>query len=248
MSGRATAALVTGAAAGIGRAVALRLAETGADVVGLDRDPEGLEALAAEASERELHVTTLVCDLRDPDAIAEAVQSAAESLGGLDVVVNNAGVARDSLIEEMSLDAWREVLEIDLQAYFLVAKASIPYLRESGTRGRIVNMSSRAYLGNPGQANYSAAKAGVIGLTKALSLELGRDGITVNAVAPGMIDTNFVRSHPKADAIIERAVRSTPLRRLGTVDDVASVVAFLASEGAGYVTGEVIHVTGGRYG
>jgi len=247
MMSLAPAALVTGAANGIGRAIAVRLAEDGADVIGIDLDATGLDALEADSRQRGLRVGTFVCDLRDPDAVVAAVESAARLLGHLDVVVNNAGIARDSLIEEMTLSAWREVLEVDLQSYFLVAKASVPYLRAAGTRGRIINMSSRAYLGNLGQANYSAAKAGVIGLTKALSLELGRDGITVNAIAPGMIDTNFVRNHPKADAIIERAVRSTPLRRLGTVDDVASVVAFLVSEGAGYVTGEVVHVTGGRY-
>jgi 3-oxoacyl-[acyl-carrier protein] reductase len=127
-----------------------------------------------------------------------------------------------------------------------VAQAAIPFLQASA-HGRIVNVSSRAYLGNPGQANYSAAKAGVIGLTRALSLELGGDGITVNAVAPGMIDTDLVRSHPRADAVVERAIRSTPLRRIGTADDVAAAVSFLASDDASFVSGDVLHVTGGRY-
>ena len=234
--------IVTGAARGIGKAIAARLAREGAEVIGVDVD------------ESELHQTmngiggaAVTADLRDPEAISAAVQKAVEALGGLSIVVNNAGVARDGLVGELTLEDWDAVLELDLRSYFLVTKAALPAIRETANAGRIINISSRAYLGNPGQANYSAAKAGVIGLTRALALELGRDQITVNAIAPGMIDTAFVRSHPKADAIIERAVKSTPLRRLGLPDDIAGAAAFLASDDAGYITGDVLHVTGGRY-
>ncbi len=235
-------AIVTGAARGIGRAIASRLTSEGARVVGVDIDEGALHATMSA-----LGGFAVTANLRDPDAVAAAVQQATESLGGLSIVVNNAGVARDAPVAELTLEDWDTVLELDLRSYFLMTKAALPALRETNNAGRIINISSRAYLGNPGQANYSAAKAGVIGLTRALSLELGRDQITVNAIAPGMIDTAFVRSHPKADAIIERAVKSTPLRRLGLPEDIAGVAAFLASDDAGYVTGDVLHVTGGRY-
>jgi 3-oxoacyl-[acyl-carrier protein] reductase len=235
-------AIVTGAARGIGRAIAVRLASEGASVAGVDIDEGELrEAMTAIGGH------AVAANLRDPDAVAAAVTEAVAALGGLSILVNNAGVARDAVVSELTLEDWDTVLELDLRSYFLMTKAALPALREAADGGRVINISSRAYLGNPGQANYSAAKAGVIGLTRALALELGRDQITVNAIAPGMIDTAFVRSHPKADAIIERAVKSTPLRRLGLPEDVAGVVAFLASDDAGYVTGDVLHVTGGRY-
>jgi 3-oxoacyl-[acyl-carrier protein] reductase len=239
-------ALVTGAGRGIGRAVALRLAAEGADVAGIDLDGETLAATIEEVGAKGVSAQAVVCDLSAADQVPGAVAEAVERLGGLEIVVNNAGVVRDAPLETMSVEDWDVVLDVDLRGYFLVCKAALAVLRAS-QHGRIINISSRSYLGNPGQANYSAAKAGVLGLTRALSLELGRDGITVNAVAPGMIDTDFVRSHPKADAIIERALRITPLRRLGTPDDVAAAVAFLASDDASYVTGDVLHVTGGRY-
>lgn len=235
-------AIVTGAARGIGKAIAARLAREGAKVAGIDIDEAELQASMAEIGGEA--VTT---DLRDPDAISTAVHQAVQALGGLSIVVNNAGVARDGLVTELALEDWDAVLDLDLRSYFLMIKAALPGIRETARAGRIINVSSRAYLGNPGQANYSAAKAGVIGLTRALALELGRDQITVNAIAPGMIDTAFVRSHPRADAIIERAVKSTPLRRLGLPEDIAGAAAFLASDDAGYVTGDVLHVTGGRY-
>lgn len=235
-------AIVTGAARGIGKAIAGRLAREGANVAGLDIDEAELRATMAEIDG---HAVT--ANLRDPEAVDAAVQHAVEALGGLSIVVNNAGVARDAVVSELTLEDWDTVLELDLRSYFLMTKAALPALKETARAGRIINISSRAYLGNPGQANYSAAKAGVIGLTRALALELGRDQITVNAIAPGMIDTAFVRSHPKADAIIERAVKSTPLRRLGLPEDIAGAAAFLASDDAGYVTGDVLHVTGGRY-
>ena len=245
---RGHAAFVTGAARGIGRRIATRLAAEGAAVVVADIDDEAGRQTAAEiAAGGATAVAAAALDVRDAEAVAAAMTEASARFGVLDILVNNAGVFRDRRLEEMSDSDWDTVLDIDLRGYFVCCRAALPHLRAGGW-GRIINISSRAYLGNPGQANYSAAKAGVIGLTRALSMELGRDGITVNAVAPGMIDTPLVRSHAKADELIARAVASTPLRRIGTPEDVAAAVAFLVSDDAAYITGDVIHVTGGRYG
>ena len=185
--------------------------------------------------------------MRDAASVAQAVERSVAELGLLDILVNNAGVVRDGRLEAMSDEDWDTVLDVDLRGYFVCARAVLPHLRARGW-GRIVNISSRAYLGNPGQANYSAAKAGVIGLTRALSMELAADGITVNAVAPGAIDTALVRNHPRAEDIIARAIRMQPVKRLGTPEDVAAAVAFLASDDAAFVSGDVLHVTGGRFG
>jgi 3-oxoacyl-[acyl-carrier protein] reductase len=185
--------------------------------------------------------------VRDSASVATAVQRAAEELQVLDILVNNAGVVRDGRIEGMSDEDWDTVLDIDLRGYFVCARAMLAQLRARGW-GRIVNISSRAYLGNPGQANYSAAKAGVVGMTRALSMELARDGITVNAVAPGAIDTALIRNHPRAGEIIERAIKAQPVKRLGTPEDVAAAVAFLCSDDAGFISGDVLHVSGGRFG
>lgn len=241
-------ALITGAAQGLGAATAQRLRAEGASVVIADINAHAAEAFAAElaGSGDGPHAVAITLDVTDPDSVGAGIKTIRERLGGLDILVNNAGLVRDHKLEELSDADWSIVLDTTLRGAFLCSRAAVPLLRESGN-GRIVNMSSRAHLGNPGQANYSAAKAGIIGLTRALSLELGRDRITVNAVAPGMIDTALLREHPKADMIIERALAKTPVPRLGTGEDVAAAIAFLVSDDASYVTGEVLHVTGGRY-
>jgi 3-oxoacyl-[acyl-carrier protein] reductase len=149
-------------------------------------------------------------------------------------------------ISRMGVDDWDAVVDVIMKGAFLCTRAVIPHFTEQKW-GRIVNISSRAHLGNPGQANYSAAKAGVIGLTRAMSLEAGRAFITVNAVAPGIIDTPLVRSLPHFDKVRENAERTTPIPRIGQPEDVADAVAFLVSERAGYISGDVLHVTGGRY-
>jgi 3-oxoacyl-[acyl-carrier protein] reductase len=236
-------ALVTGAARGLGLAAARRMAEEGATVAISDVDVEAAREAAARLGEGGFAVAL---DVTDSGSVRAGVEAAVGRLGGLDVLVNNAGIARDGLLEKLDDEDWSAVIELNLGGYYRCTRAALPHLRESPA-GRIVNMSSRAYLGNPGQANYSAAKAGVIGLTRALSMELGRHGITVNAVAPGMIDTDLVRSHPRSQQIIERAEANTPLRRIGRPEEVAAAIAFLASDDAAYISGDVLHVTGGRY-
>ena len=236
-------ALVTGAASGIGRAVAARLVADGVRVAVGDIDADACRATAGALGERAVPVEL---DVSASASASAGVEHAVALLGGLDILVNNAGIARDKRLGSMTDADWRQVLEVDLSGCFYCARAALDPLTRSRA-GRIVNVSSRAHLGNPGQANYSAAKAGVIGLTRALSKELGPAGIAVNAVAPGMIDTPLVRMHPKSEAIIRRAAETTPLGRIGVPAEVAAAVAFLASDDASYISGEVLHVTGGRY-
>lgn len=242
-------ALVTGAARGIGRGIVERIVAEGARVVAADIDGPALERTAAElarvAGGAEIHPVT--ADMAEPAEITALVARAGELLGGLDIVVNNAGIQRgEGPLGQVTLEDWDLVLDVDLRAYFLVVQAALPLLSESPC-ARVVNISSRAHLGLPGQVNYSAAKAGVIGMTRALSLELGRRGILVNAVAPGTIDTDLVRRNPRADEMIARASADSPVGHIGTPADVAAAVAFLASDDAAFVAGEVLHVTGGRY-
>lgn len=245
-------ALVTGAARGIGRGIVERLVAEGARVVGADIDTATMEATAAELSAggpspRGAEVRAVTADMADPAAITALAAEAGELLGGLDIVVNNAGIQRgEGPLDQVRLEDWQLVLDVDLRAYFLLVQAALPLLAAS-PHARVVNIASRAHLGLPFQANYSAAKAGVLGLTRALSLELGAKGIVVNAVAPGMIDTDLVRANPNADQMIANAIAVTPVGHIGTPADVAAAVAFLASDDARFVAGEVLHVTGGRY-
>jgi len=244
---RGHAAFVTGAGRGLGRAIAERLAAEGAGVAVADLDIAAGEDAAAAIRSAGGRAVAVATDVRDPAVVDAAMQRAAAEFGVLDILVNNAGVVRDARLEAMTDEDWTTVLDIDLRGYFVCARAALPHLRATGW-GRIVNISSRAYLGNPGQANYSAAKAGVVGMTRALSMELAREGITVNAVAPGAIDTALIRAHPRAEEIIERAIKAQPVKRLGTPEDVAAAVAFLASDDAAFISGDVLHVSGGRFG
>jgi 3-oxoacyl-[acyl-carrier protein] reductase len=237
-------ALVTGASRGIGRAVALRLAAEGAAVaVGYGSSEAAAREVADRAGELGVATALLAADLGDAAAAGALVARAAAALGRVDILVNNAGLTRDQLAVRMSDEEWSQVLAVDLTAAFSLCRAVLRGMLRSRW-GRIVNISSVAgVVGNPGQANYSAAKAGLIGLTKALAKEVGGRGITVNAVAPGFVETDMTAALPAA--LVERALGVVPAGRLGTADEVAAAVAFLAAPEAAYVNGHVLHVDGG---
>lgn len=249
------AALVTGGAQGIGRATALRLAREGAVVGILDRNGEQASQTAAnvntdatvlKAGGRAIPVSA---DVTDDGAVAAAVELFLADAGRIDILVNNAGITRDDLFFRLSRESWDSVLATNLTSMFVCSAAVQGHLVAQGS-GRIVNLSSRSALGNRGQANYAAAKAGVQGFTATLAIELGRFGVTVNAVAPGFIATEMTgetaRRIGKDPIEYQREVAArTPLGRVGTPDEVAAVIAFLASADASYVSGQTIYINGG---
>ncbi len=238
-------ALVTGASRGIGQAIARRLATEGALVIAAARGLEALERLVAEITASGGQATALRMDVSDAASIAEGVKAALERHGGVDVLVNNAGVTEDALILRMSRESWDRVLATNLTGTFLLTQAIVKAMVRK-RYGRIVNVSSVVGLmGNAGQANYAASKAGLIGLTKTVARELASRNITCNAVAPGFIETEMTEKMTQEAR--EALSGQIPLGRLGSAEDVAEAVAFLASEGASYVTGQVLNVSGGLY-
>jgi len=237
-------AVVTGGSRGIGRAIAIRLATQGADVAFSYRGNEAAAketAAAIEALGR--RALPVQADVSDPAAADTLVKTALEAFGKIDILVNNAGVTRDDLIMRMSLDDWRTVLETNLFGAFYVIKAvTRPMLKAKG--GRIINITSvSGQAGQIGQANYSSAKAGLIGLTKATARELASRGITSNAVAPGFVLTELTQDLP--ENLMKQLTDATPLGRFGTTEEIASAVAFLASDEAAFITGQILGVDGG---
>jgi 3-oxoacyl-[acyl-carrier protein] reductase len=240
-------AIVTGSARGLGAATARRLAQEGAKVVITDIQAERATATARALQDEGLAALCVVADITNSADVQRLVRIAVETFGGVHVLVNNAGFPRDQYLVKMSEEDWDLVMGVMLKGAFLATRAVMPAMIEQGW-GRVINISSRAHFGNPTQANYAAAKAGLIGMAKALALEEGRYGITVNCVAPGFIETEMVQALATYETIRDRAVQMQPIKRVGRPEDIADAVAFLASERAGFITGEVLHVTGGRYG
>ena len=238
-------ALVTGASRGIGEAIARRLAAEGAFVVGAARTAQALERVVAGLRAAGGKASALALDLADPGSIEAGVKSLLAEHGQVDVLVNNAGVTEDNLVMRMSKDSWDRVLATNLTGVFLLTQAVVKAMLKK-RYGRIVNITSVVGLmGNAGQANYAASKAGLVGLTKSVARELGSRNITCNAVAPGFIATAM--TDKMTDAAREALTGQIPLGRLGTPDDVAAAVAWLASDEASYVTGTVVNVSGGLY-
>ena len=240
-------AIITGSARGLGAATARRLAQEGAKVVITDINAELAQATAKALQDEGLAAHCVVGDITKAADVQRLVDETVAHFGGVHILVNNAGAPRDKYLVKMSEEDWDFVMTVMLKGAFLAAKAVMPHFINQGW-GRLINISSRAHLGNPTQANYSAAKAGLIGMARALSMEEGRYGITANCVAPGFMETEMVQALATYETIKERAVAAQPIKRVGRPEDIADAVAFLASERAGFISGEVLHVTGGRYG
>ncbi|WP_297792335.1 3-oxoacyl-ACP reductase FabG [uncultured Marinobacter sp.] len=245
MSLEGKTALVTGATRGIGKAVARALAEQGAEVVGTATTADGAESISAALKEAGLKGYGIVMNVADPESIEAGLKAMTEKSGAPVILVNNAGITRDNLLMRLKDDDWTSVLETNLSSVYRTSKAVLRGMAKARW-GRIINISSVvAAMGNPGQGNYCAAKAGVEGFTRSLAKEMSNRGITANCVAPGFIDTDMTRKLD--DKQREAMLEVIPAGRLGEPEEVAAVVAFLASESAAYVTGETIHVNGGMY-
>jgi len=238
-------AFVTGASRGIGRAIALELGRRGARVVGTATSAAGAQSISDTLGVAGLQGRGVVLDVADAAAVEACLKDVEAQEGTPSILVNNAGVTRDGLLMRMSAEDWRVVIETDLSAVYRTCKAVMRGMMKA-RRGRIINIASVVgVMGNAGQANYAAAKAGMIGFSKSLAREVGSRGITVNVVAPGFIVTDMTDG--LAEAAREALLKQVPLGKLGSPDDIAHAVAFLASPQAGYITGETLHVNGGMY-
>ena len=238
-------ALVTGGSRGIGKAIVMALAEKGATVLATATSASGAEAISAYMAENNIKGKGLVLDVTQPKQVAEVLGAIEKEFGAPGILVNNAGITRDNLLMRMKDDEWESIIETNLSSVYRLSKACLRGMMKA-RKGRIISITSVVGVsGNAGQTNYAAAKAGMIGFSKALAREVGSRGITVNTVAPGFIDTDMTRA--LGDDQKTALLGQIPLNRLGQVEEIAATVAFLASPLAGYITGETIHVNGGMY-
>ena len=245
MSGENKVALVTGASRGIGAAIADSLGSAGIVVVGTATSQAGADSISQCFAEQNINGRGMVLNVNDPSSIDGLLAAIADEFGAPTILVNNAGITKDNILMRMKEDEWLDVVDTNLTAVFRLAKACVRPMTKARW-GRIINISSVVgSMGNGGQSNYSATKAGVEGFSRALAKELGSRSITVNAVAPGFIATDMTKDLP--DANKEAMLSQIPLARLGQPDEIAAVVNFLISDAAGYITGETIHVNGGMY-
>jgi 3-oxoacyl-[acyl-carrier protein] reductase len=249
MSTTPRTAIVTGAARGIGAAVARRLSEDGFAVAILDLDESACAGVVKEIEAAGGRALAVGVNVADEEAVAAAVTRVADELGAPTVLVNNAGITRDNLLFKMSTQDWDSVMDVHLRGSFLMSRATQKYMTEAGW-GRIVNLSSVSALGNRGQANYAAAKAGLQGFTKTLAIELGKFGVTANAIAPGFIETEMTAATAARVGVPfedykAAAAAQIPVARVGQPEDIAATVSFFAREEAGFVSGQVVYVAGG---
>ena len=238
-------ALVTGASRGIGQAIALELGRKGATVIGTATSQKGADAIGEFLSAEGIKGAGRVLDVASLESIEALMAAVTAQFGGISILVNNAGITRDTLLLRMKDEEWQSIIDTNLSSVFRMSKAVLKGMMKA-RKGRIINIGSIVgSTGNPGQTNYSAAKAGLLGFTKSMAREVGSRGITVNAVAPGFIDTDMTRA--LSDDQRAALLGSIPLGRLGLSQDIANAVAFLASDQASYITGETLHVNGGMY-
>ncbi len=245
MDFRGQVAMVTGGARGIGRTIAGHLAKKGANLAIADVSEDAAREAAGELASTGVKTIALKLDVSKSDQVAKAFEGVIKEFGRVDILINNAGITRDGLVLRMKEEDWDAVININLKGVFLCSKEAVKLMVKQ-KYGRIVNIASVvAFMGNPGQANYSASKAGIVGLTKTIAKEYASRGVTANAVAPGFISTAMTDA--LAENVRQEMLKSIPVGKFGTVDDVANAVTFLASPEAGYITGHVIHVNGGMY-
>ncbi|MBL8499928.1 MAG: 3-oxoacyl-ACP reductase FabG [Nitrosomonas sp.] len=237
--------LITGASRGIGQAIAIKLGQSGAVVIGTATTENGVSAINQYLEKSGIKGMGIALNVNDAGQINHTLQTIREKFGEVEILVNNAGITRDNLLVRMKDEEWDDILETDLKSVFRLSRAVLRAMMKA-RYGRIINISSVVgAMGNLGQANYAAAKAGMFGFSKSLAREVGSRNITVNCVAPGFIDTDMTRA--LADEFQQSLIQHVPLGRLGRPEEVASAVAFLASSAAGYITGATLHVNGGMY-
>ena len=242
-------AFVTGGSRGIGKAIAEQFAKEGANVAIIDVNEQALSEVTAQFSDVGYTFYTKLASVTNRQEIEQAMQEAYEKFGSIDILVNNAGVIRDNLVFKMTDDDWDTVMDVHLKGSFYASRAAQAYMSKQNY-GRIINLSSTSALGNRGQANYATAKAGLQGLTKTLAIELGKFGITVNAVAPGFIATDMTKATAERigvpfEQLIEASVKTIPVARSGKPEDIANAVLFFADERSSFVSGQVLYVAGG---